>query len=463
MFLSLLIALLALAAGFAFGSLRARREGETRAQALQSELEKARAQAAEAQATAARAETLLEAERQHAEAERTALRAEAAKAREQQAEALRTEFRAVAAELAQSEGRTLRTQHLNTLEELLKPLGKDIEAFREQFLTGHAAMKQSVADLVAQTSHVGREAQELANALRANTKLQGNWGEAVLTRLLEASGLTEGRDFTVQARTQSDDGRTLIPDVVVHLPGKRAVVVDSKVSLTDFTRLVALQTAADGGAGAPPEAAPNPEADAPTKPANEARLLKAHVDSVRRHVKELSEKRYDKEVKGAIGYVLMFIPSEAAYVAAVNADPTLTTDAYARRVIILNPTNLLMALQLAYNLWQTELQSDNVREIYKSADALYHKFATFAKSFTAIGDGIKRLGVAYDTAEKQLTTGRGNVISQLKNWEKKGLIPSAALPEQLLAKHNDARTDTTPQISTGNAQTAAFEAEEDED
>ncbi len=381
-----LLVLTALVAGYAIGVLRSRKAAE-----------QARREAVAATAT-------LEAERRHA-----------AEAAEKQAQALRTEFRAVAADLARTEGNALRTEHIHSLDALLAPLGKDIASFREQFLKGHADLDRHIRNLVEQTSAVGREAEDLARALRGNTKLQGNWGEAVLGNLLDAAGLTEGRDYTVQVRTKDDEGRHLIPDVVVHLPGGRAVVVDSKVSLNAYTDFVAAQ-----GEGSDKE---NPNA------AREA--LQAHVASVRRHVKELSAKDYGKVVKGHIGYVLMFIPGEAAYVAAVSADPGLTTDAYARRVILINPTNLLMALQLAHNLWQSEMQSRSVGEIYASAERLYKKFSLFAKNFVQIGAGIHQLSTTYEHAEKQLKTGRGNIVSQLEGWKKKGLTPTTDIPEAL--------------------------------
>lgn len=380
----ILVALLAAVAGYAWGVLSTRK-------AMAAAVEKARAEAA---AATARWET----ERNHS-----------AEALKMQASALRAEFQNMATHLARTEGQQLREEHLARLSDLLRPLGKDIATFREQFVSGHAAMDQYIKDLVAQTTAVGREAGQLAQALKSNTKLQGNWGEAVLNNLLEASGLTEGRDYRVQEQTRDEEGRALIPDVVVNLPGDRAVVIDSKVSLTAF--------AAYAVAGSEEES---------------ARCLREHVLSVRRHVKELSVKNYSKVVKNSIGYVLMFVPNEAAYIAAVNADPRLASDAYSQRIILLNPTNLLMALQLAYNLWQSELQSRSVYEIYRSADRLYRKFAGFAKNFEQVGKGIRQLNEVYEKAEKQLTTGRGNIVEQLEGWKKKGLDPSADIPESLL-------------------------------
>ena len=388
--LSLLFAVAALAVGWLAGTAHAARRSEATAQKLRAEAEEARAQEVEAR-------TRLESERERAEKER-----------KHEAEALRAEFRAMSAEMVQAQGAALREQHTASLEQLLKPLGTDIERFRAQYLSGNAALDLHIKQLAAQTASLGREADTLAKALKGNTKLQGNWGEAVLANLLQASGLTEGRDYDVQVHTAGEDGGTAIPDVVVHLPGERNVVIDSKVSLTAYTDYVAAETAAEQDA-----------------------LLKEHVRSVRQHVKELSAKSYEKLVPHSIGYTLMFVPGEGAYVAAVTACPQLPTEAYAQHVILINPTNLLMALQLAYNLWQSEMQSRSVHEIYASAEKLYKKFATFAQNFVKIGNGIDALQRTYTDARKQLATGRGNIVSQLEAWKGQGLTPPAEIPKDL--------------------------------
>lgn len=372
-----LLSLLSLIAGYAIGTLRSQRE-----------------------AIAAKAQ--LKAEQQHAD-----------EAMRKQAQALRAEFKAMSVEMMRTQGDALREQHVNSLEALLKPLGHDIEAFRTQFVKGHASLDGYIKALVEQTQSLGREADDLAKALKGNTKLQGNWGEAVLANLLSVSGLTEGRDYTLQSHVADGHGSVAIPDVVVHLPQSRNVIIDSKVSLKAFTEYVAADDALE-----------------------QDRLMKEHLRSVRQHIKELADKNYSKLVKDSIGYVLMFIPGEAAYVAAVTADPTLPTEAYKQHVILINPTNLLMALQLAYNLWQSELQSRSVNEIYTSAEKLYKKFSTFAQNFVKIGNSIDQLHRTYDDAQRQLTTGRGNIISQLEGWRKKGLTPSASLPDELTGEEN---------------------------
>ncbi len=395
--ISLILIILSLATGYMLGTFRTRAASKAEADRQRQLTAKAEADAQAACVAAAEARARLQVETQHTE-----------DAMRQQAQALRSEFRAMTAEMVRTQSDSLRTEHLHSLEALLKPLGKDIQDFRTQFVSGHASLDQYIKQLVEQTTSLGQEADALAKALKGNSKLQGNWGEAVLGNLLEAAGLTEGRDFTLQARTKDEEGRDLIPDVVVHLPAGRNMVVDSKVSLTAFTAYVATD-----------------------EPVEQERLLKEHVRSVRQHIKELSAKNYDKVVEGNIGYVLMFIPGEAAYVAAVTAEPTLPSEAYAQHIILINPTNLLMALQLAYNLWQTELQSRSVHEIYASAEKLYKKFSTFAQNFVKIGNGIQQLQRTYDDAQKQLSTGRGNIVSQLEGWKKKGLNPSSDIPPAL--------------------------------
>ena len=373
-----LLSLLSLIAGYAIGTLRSQRE-----------------------AIAAKAQ--LKAEQQHAD-----------EAMRKQAQALRAEFKAMSVEMMRTQGDALREQHVNSLEALLKPLGHDIEAFRTQFVKGHASLDGYIKALVEQTQSLGREADDLAKALKGNTKLQGNWGEAVLANLLSVSGLTESRDYTLQSHVADGRGSVAIPDVVVHLPQSRNVIIDSKVSLKAFTEYVAADDALE-----------------------QDRLMKEHLRSVRQHIKELADKNYSKLVKDSIGYVLMLIPGEAAYVAAVMADPTLPTEAYKQHVILINPTNLLMALQLAYNLWQSELQSRSVNEIYTSAEKLYKKFSTFAQNFVKIGNSIDQLHRTYDDAQRQLSTGRGNIISQLEGWRKKGLTPSASLPDELTGEEEN--------------------------
>ena len=389
-FLILFVAFIAAVAGYLLGMILTRRAGET---AL-----------SEAREAALQAKIRLEAfEQAHTESFKT--QAEALKA---QTEALKAEFKNLSADAWRNESDALRKTHLAGLEALLKPLAKDIDTFRTQFVVSHTSLDHYMKELAARTDNLGREAENLAKALKGSSKLQGNWGEAILANLLEASGLTQGRDYTLQFHVSDGKGGTLIPDVVINLPDDRRLVIDSKVSLKAYADCVAAENDEERG-----------------------KLLKEHVKSLRQHVRELSEKDYARVIGGSIGYVLMFVPVEGAYVAAVQADPAFVTDAYARHIIPVNPTNLLMALQLAYHLWQSEMRQRSVHEIYEEADKLYRKFTSFANNFVKIGHSLQQLQRTYEDAERQLHTGRGNIVSRLEGWKKKGLNPSAALPEEL--------------------------------
>jgi len=331
---------------------------------------------------------------------------------------LRENLKDVASDLVQRGSSDLRRLHRDTLLELLDPLDRDLKEFHDRFVTGNTELKADIRNLVSQTQAVGLQAEELARALRGNSKMQGNWGEGILNNVLSASGMEPGRDYDCQVHLS--DG--LIPDVIVHLPQERHLVIDSKVSLTAF---VAYANADDED--------------------ERRRLLRQHIDSVRGHVNELSAKHYEKRVEGAVGYVLMFIPHEAAYVAAVTADGNLSAEAYKRHVIIVNPANLLMALQLAENLWQSDRQNKNVQEIYGSAERLYRKFVHFAENFQRIGQDIDRLQSTYDRALGQLSEGKGNIVRQLEDWKRKGLSIPEEIPESLSEKADDTQTDSPTQ------------------
>ncbi len=435
-----IIAFLALAAGFALGKMMADGKNRKKAEAIRAEQETVREEMtatrnalAGANAELAATKAVLEAERQFAAQEKERIeqekaeralqqekeraeenhrRAEEERKREkteaERTAALREEFKAMAADAMKRESEQLRKEHVSRLDDLLRPLGENITAFQKQYIEGNASMDKYIRVLVEETRRVSGETEELTRALRGNSKQQGDWGEVVLERLLEISGLTRDREYFVQEHAVGEEGNALRPDVVVRFPGNRAIIIDSKVSLKDYTDYVNAESALA---------------------AEES--LKRHIASVRKHEKDLSAKDYTKSVRDSIGYVLMFIPHEAAYVAAVSHDPELTSWAYGRRIIVLNPTNLLMALQLAYNLWQSEVRNKRVEEIYNSAAKVYEKFVGFAANFEKIGAAAERLQSTYNDALKQLTTGRGNIVGQLRKWKDDGLQTKSQLPRIL--------------------------------
>ena len=328
----------------------------------------------------------------------------------------------VAAEQLAAKQSALQENNRLQMDELLKPIKEQFADFKKSVEesktqnevnkkelqnTFEATMKlfqqeqqQTVSILKEQTSKIGSDAANLTKALKGDSKMQGDWGEMVLETILENSGLRKDEEFFIQENTKDENGRNFRPDVIVRFPEGRSVVIDSKVSLTAYTDALAVG---------------NDE--------ERERLMKAHALSVRKHIDELAEKDYSKLVDDAIGFVLMFIPNETSYIAAMKQQPDLSRYAYQKKIIIISPSNLLMALQLAYNLWQYDRQNKNVEKIVKTAADLYDKVATFEDTFLGIGDLITRLSGTFDKARKQLYDGSGNVMRRVESLKGMGVTP----------------------------------------
>ncbi len=281
-----------------------------------------------------------------------------------------------------------------------KQWNERLDAMRQEVQRVIAEQQHTVAALREETAKIGTDAANLTKALKGDTKLQGCWGEMVLEGLLERSGLRKGEEFLVQSNIKGETGNLLRPDVIVRLPGNRNIIVDSKVSLTAYSAAVSAEKEEDRN-----------------------RHLKEHVQSLKKHVDELAGKNYDKAVDGAIGYVLMFVPIESCLIAAIENDPELYNYAYDKKIIIVSPTSLLMTLQLAYNLWQSDRQSKNVENVMNAAADLYDKTAVFQKTFMEIGDKIKTLSKVYETAQVQFCQGNGNIIRRVENLKSLGVTP----------------------------------------
>lgn len=365
---------------------------------------------------------MAEHERQYA----AQLREESERQWEQKLEALRQEMQKMAAEQLAAKQSALQESNRQQMNELLRPVKEQFADFKKSVEesktlnevnkkelqhTFEATMRlfqqeqqQTVLMLKEQTSKIGSDAANLTKALKGDSKMQGDWGEMVLETILENSGLRKDEEFFIQENTKDENGKNYRPDVIVRFPEGRSVVIDSKVSLTAYTDALATDDEAD-----------------------RERLLKAHALSVRKHIDELAEKDYSKLVDDAIGFVLMFIPNETSYIAAMKQQPDLSRYAYQKKIIIISPSNLLMALQLAYNLWQYDRQNKNVEKIVKTAADLYDKVATFEDTFTGIGDLITRLSGIYDKAKKQMYDGPGNVIRRVEGLKALGVTPKKQL------------------------------------
>ena len=348
--------------------------------------------------------------------------AEKMEALRQEMQRMTAEQQKAAAEQLAAKQSALQENNRLQMDELLKPIKEQFADFKKSVedsktqnevnkkelqSTFEATMKlfqqeqqQAVTSLKEQTSKIGSDAANLTKALKGDSKLQGDWGEMVLETILENSGLRKDEEFFIQENTKDENGKNFRPDVIVRFPEGRSVVIDSKVSLTAYTDALAADNDADRD-----------------------RLMKAHALSVRKHIDELAEKDYSKLVDDAIGFVLMFIPNETSYIAAMKQQPELSRYAYQKKIIIISPSNLLMALQLAYNLWQYDRQNKNVEKIVKTAADLYDKVAGFEDTFTSIGDVLSRLSTTYDKAKKQLYEGSGNVMRREESLKSLGVTP----------------------------------------
>ena len=348
--------------------------------------------------------------------------AEKMEALRQEMQRMTAEQQKAAAEQLAAKQSALQENNRLQMDELLKPIKEQFADFKKSVedsktqnevnkkelqSTFEATMKlfqqeqqQAVTSLKEQTSKIGSDAANLTKALKGDSKLQGDWGEMVLETILENSGLRKDEEFFIQENTKDENGKNFRPDVIVRFPEGRSVVIDSKVSLTAYTDALAADNDADRD-----------------------RLMKAHALSVRKHIDELAEKDYSQLVDDAIGFVLMFIPNETSYIAAMKQQPELSRYAYQKKIIIISPSNLLMALQLAYNLWQYDRQNKNVEKIVKTAADLYDKVAGFEETFTNIGDVLSRLSTTYDKAKKQLYEGSGNVMRRVESLKSLGVTP----------------------------------------
>ncbi|WP_280368587.1 DNA recombination protein RmuC [Pseudomonas sp. BN411] len=369
-----------------------------------------------------------DAELRRLDADRASLEAELREQRESHEQrmtdlqAARDDLRAQFAELAgkifdEREQRFAETSQ-QRLGQLLDPLKERIQAFekrveesyqqeaRERFSLG-----KELERLQQLNQRLGDEATNLTRALKGQ-KTQGNWGELVLERVLEHAGLEKGREYQTQVSLKSAEGERFQPDVLIQLPGDKQVVVDAKVSLTAYQALIA----------ADDEAA-------------RSQALKQHVLSLRSHLKGLSVKDYQRlEGLHSLDFVLLFVPIEAAFAAALQADPGLFQEAFEQHIVIVSPTTLLATLRVIDSLWRQERQSQNAREIAERAGALYDKFVAFVQDLDEMGSRLQQLDKAYANARNKLVDGRGNLISRVENLKLLGARASKSLPNDLLER-----------------------------
>ena len=334
---------------------------------------------------------------------------------------MNNEFKVLANEILQEKSKSFSEMNHERLAEILNPLKERLEGFKktvEETYNNEArerfSLKEQIKELVERSESIGAEAKQLTHALRGDSKIQGDWGEMILESILEKSGLEKDREYFRQETLRDEEGHTIQgsngrkmrPDVIIRYPGgeNHQMVIDSKVSLTAYVNYVNAEDA------------------------DEARLaLKQHLVSVRKHIDELAGKSYQDYV-GKGDHVMMFIPNEAAYLAAMQADHALWQYAYEKKVLLLSPTNLIAALKLVADLWQRDKQTRNAIDIAEEGGKLYDKFAGFVEDMEKIGKSLNTTVMAYTDAMKKLKTGNGTLIGRVEKLKVMGVKAKKNLP-----------------------------------
>ena len=301
---------------------------------------------------------------------------------------------------------------LTPLEKQLRDLKDRANEIHEKNISDRAAMAKELEQLRKMNENISKEANDLTHALKGETKAQGNWGEMLLERQLEYMGFEEGKHYKKQSfikdecglDIKNEEGKRLQPDIIIQYPQGREVIIDSKVSLTNYVNFI----------GA-------------TDEQERTDQLKKHISSLKRHIEELSAKQYGRYNSKSPEFVMMFVPNESAYITAIKEDSNLWNFAFERKILIVGPTSILSALQLALDLWKREDQSVNIQKIIDEVCKLYDKMASFCKTFKGIGDNISNTQKKYDEALKQLSEGRGNIIGRFENIQKMGLSPKSKI------------------------------------
>ena len=323
----------------------------------------------------------------------------------------------LANQIFEQHGARLQQTHTEQLGNVLSPFRQQITDFKrrveEVYTTDakdRASLLSEVRNLQQASERVNREAEHLARALKGDTRVQGNWGELVLERVLEDSGLRRDHEYFPQASFRNDDGDLKRPDVVIRLPGSKDVVIDAKVSLVAYEAALAADD--------------DEQRDA---------AVTRHVLSLRNHVRSLSAQSYER-LKGvrSLDFVLLFVPVEAAFTMAIERDPALFTEAFEKRLVIVSPTTLMMTLRIIDNVWRYEKQSRNAQEIARRAGALYDKVRVILEDMDQLGKSLGTASKSFDSAYKRLVSGNGNLVRQVEQFRELGADVKKALPKDVL-------------------------------
>lgn len=332
---------------------------------------------------------------------------------------LSQQFENLANRIFEQNSGNFRELNQNSLDLLLTPLKEQLEGFRRQVGETHAqetaqrhSLKFELERLAELNARMTEEAAALTRALKGDSKQQGNWGEVVLARILSECGLREGHEYHTQVNIEVDKGKRYQPDVIVHLPQEKDIIIDAKVSLTAYERWY------------------NSDDELEKSVA-----LKEHVASVRNHIRELGRKDY-QQLPGVrtLDYVLMFVAVEPAFLTALEADPSLVRYGLDNNILLVSPTNLMVALRTIENLWRYERQNQNARHIAERAGRLYEKLRLFVEEMQQMGGSLHKAQESYDKAMGRLVNGRGNLIAQAERFRELGVEVTKTLPEPLVER-----------------------------
>ncbi len=330
---------------------------------------------------------------------------------------LAKEFENLANKIFENKQQQFNTNSKTLLDNTLDPLKLQLSEFRkkvedvyEKENAERNRLAGQVLELQKQAKKIGEDAVNLAQALKGSTKAQGNWGEVVLERLLEESGLQKGREYDTQVSFTGDDGSRLMPDVIIHLPENKDIVIDAKCSLVDYEKYCSSDDELE-----------------------RKHYLAGHINSLRNHIKGLSGKNYEK-IEGikSLDFVFIFIPIEAAFMLALQHEPALYREAYDRHIILVSPTTLLATLRTVENIWRYEKQNKNAERIAKEAGALHDQFVLLLESLDAVGSAINKTQESYAKARERLQTGRGNLVKRVDDIRRLGAKTKRGIPVSVL-------------------------------
>ncbi|PHR72928.1 MAG: DNA recombination protein RmuC [Lutibacter sp.] len=334
------------------------------------------------------------------------------------------EFENLANKILEEKSTKFAEQNSKSLQEILNPLQKNIEKFEKKVDDTHkdnirqsSALKQQLEELSKNNLKISQETINLTKALKGDSKTQGNWGELVLERVLEKSGLEKGREYEMEKSFADETGNQLRlrPDVIIHLPDNKKMIVDSKVSLTAYEQYVNADNEEDT-----------------------AQFLKEHIASLNRHVTQLSDKKYEDLYQiESPDFVLLFIPIEPAFAVAINNDNQLYNKAFEKNIVIVTPSTLLATLRTIDTMWNNEKQQKNAIEIARQAGALYDKFEGLISDLTKVGKKMDEAKIEYKGAMNKLVEGRGNLITSVEKIKKLGAKAKKSLPEKIIERANE--------------------------